>query len=429
MVNPDKLYQLSREALLLYEDARLNSLLQGMPNFYAVRNDQSLWGNILRALALELAKMEYFLSYDLVAKQPEFLTPPDIKRRWAEPLAISATYPANSQFDSGDMTGAVEVPAYPVGYKDMLVKLLEAYRQGATTQAIAEVIYAYTGLQIVVEELYKSIGNGIYDQSDRNAIKVAVSVGTTDSLNDINSLQQLQQVVRSLYGAIDLAKPAHVGLEFTTIFGTGEEVSDLIAEISDTLRIIVRQVEQPPFDPMLYQAPLKDLNNPKTTIAAYGRKMKPTLFASEWEALPTKPSNAPVASPFLFQAYYFDPLQNLYVLGLTTWASTTNFYANQRIVDSNGNIQFTAQGGTSAASAPTWANTTGGTTPDGTVTWVYEGKSTLTDPSKWIQVTRGNTPTGEVANWDAKHPMGLVAPRINKVWEISEDIYNGYEMD
>src|SRR5271163_1322112 len=215
--NPDLLYQKTREQLLPYEDARLNSLLQAVADFYSTRNDQSIWGNFLRALAIELARLDYDYSYDLVNKDPSLLTPPDIRRRWEAPLYVSSNWPAPGQYDWQ--------------FKQMLVELLAAYRMGTTVEAIQDVIEAYTGINIQVIELYKLIGNGIYDESDRNAISVSVQVGGAGSnpLTTVTSLSQLQIIVQSLYNAIALAKPAHVGLEFTTIFGEGEDLDCILS--------------------------------------------------------------------------------------------------------------------------------------------------------------------------------------------------------
>src|ERR1700675_4463733 len=215
--NPDLLYNRSREDLLRYEDARFNSLIQAVSDFYSTRNDQSIWGNFLRALAIELARLDYDYSYDLVNKDPSLLTPPDERRRWAAPLYVSANWPSPHQFDTQ--------------YKQMLVDLIAAYRMGTTPEAIHDVILAYTGISINVVELYKQIGNGIFDQSDRNAISVSVAVGNAGSnpLTTVTSLLQLQTIVQSLYNAIALAKPAHVGLEFTTIFGESEGLDCMLS--------------------------------------------------------------------------------------------------------------------------------------------------------------------------------------------------------
>ena len=215
--NPDLLYLRSREDLLRYEDARFNSLIQAVADFYSTRNDQSIWGNFLRALAIELAKLDYDYSYDLVNKDPSLLTPPDIRRRFAAPLYISSNWPSPGQFDTQ--------------YKQMLVSLISAYQEGTTVKAIHDVILAYTGISINVVELYTMIGNGVYDESDRNAISVSVQVGGTGSnpLTTVTSLLQLQNIIQSLYNAIALAKPAHVGLEFTTIFGEGEDLECILS--------------------------------------------------------------------------------------------------------------------------------------------------------------------------------------------------------
>lgn len=305
--NPDLLYNKSREQLLPYEDARLNSLLQAVADFYVTRNDQSIWGNFLRGLAVELTRLDYDYSYDLVNKDPSLLTPPDIRRRWAAPLYVSSNWPSANQFDTQ--------------YKQMLVELLQAYKLGTTVQAIEDVIFAYTGLQIQVVELYKEIGNGIYDQSDRNSISVSVQVGTAGSnpLNSITSLAQLQTVVQSLYGAIALAKPAHVGIEFTTVFGVGEDLDCLI-----TPQFVTQQqyVQLDATEQAYYTLTGYVLNNP-------------ALF----------------------------------------WKANTAFVLGNVLRDYNGNFQLLTNVGVSpfesGATVPTWSTSSRlvNTTSDGNLTW------------------------------------------------------------
>lgn len=483
--NPDLLYLLPRESLLLFEDARLLGLLQATANYYLPRNDQPQWGYLLRVIAQELAKLEYDYQYDIQGIQPQFLTPPDIKRRDAASLQIKSAYPYPNQFDKGDFTGFGTLDN-PVGYRDMLVDLIKAYGMGATANAIAAVIYAYTGKTVQVVELYKLIGQGVYDQSDRNAIQVSVNVGGNNPLNNVLSLTQLQEIVQNLYGAIDLAKPAHVGLEFTTVFTEAENVS---LNINDILRIIIQQVEAPPLGPMLWVAPLFDPKHPKTTLAAYGRRLTPTLSQADWEALyyaPTSPptllpaewdsgttyargtlvqystaspivpsyqmyralkrnTNQPptigasnaywklLPSPSVWQAYYRNSF-GMYTVGISPWMALTTYYTGQFIIDPNGNLQIAIVGGVSAMTAPDFSKTPGGTVTDGTtspptaVTWECLGTNYLVDPSQWIQigwVANGVfTPTGEVANWSVNNPMGLLAPRENTVWEVKSDTLN-----
>jgi hypothetical protein len=300
--NPDLLYLRSREDLLRYEDARFNSLIQGIADFYSTRNDQSIWGNFLRALAIELSKLDYDYSYDLVNKDPSLLTPPDIRRRFAAPLYVSGNWPSPGQFDTQ--------------YKQMLVSLISAYQEGTTVKAIHDVILAYTGISINVVELYREIGNGVFDQSDRNAISVSVAVGGAGSnpLTTVTSLFQLQTIIQSLYNAIALAKPAHVGLEFTTIFGEGEDLQCILSPQNVTQQ----QFVQLPTDEQAF---------------------------------------------FQFTGYTaISPAQ--------FWQKTVAFPLGSLLRDSNGNFQIVTSVGvfpnTSGLLQPTWGT---GTTTDGQLTW------------------------------------------------------------
>lgn len=253
-MQPDVLYIKDRQDLLKYEDARFNSLIQAVANYYTSTNDQSNWGAILRCMAQELARLEYDYAYDLVAKDPRFLTPPDIIRRWNAPLFIPADYPTRTQFD--------------LDFKLMCLRLLLAYRAGAKVSSIQQVVFAYT-LQpsITVTELYKQIGT-FYDQSDRNTVLVNVQVG------DLTTLAALPFITEDLYGAIDLVKPAHVGVNLTTIFGEDENIDAFIIPsgsppeggITDTLRITYQLVEEEPYPPQLTFAPLLDPTSPDTRL-------------------------------------------------------------------------------------------------------------------------------------------------------------------
>lgn len=311
-VLPDQLYLQSRESLLLYEDARMNSLIQSVANFYMTRNDQSTWGNVLRAIAEELSRLEYYYAYDLVNKIPQYLTPPDIKRRWADPCYVNANWPSPTQFDTT--------------FRTMIVDLIKAYRLGSTAVSIQDVILAYTGLNIKVEQLYQFEGDGFYDVSDGNAIKVSVNVGGTDPLTDITSLNQLQAITQSLYGAIDLAKPAHVGLEFTTVFGTNENLDCLLSPTYLTEQMYISLAAS--------DSTMQDYY----TLNAYV-VINPASF---WQ------KNQP---------YYNTNASN--GLGLL-------------VVDANGNLQLVTalvSPYLSGGSVPTWNETSGLTTTDNNVTW------------------------------------------------------------
>jgi hypothetical protein len=97
-------------------------------------------------------------------------------------------------------------------------------------------------------------------------------------------------------------------------------------------------------------------------------------------------------------------------------ATITMAYAHADYASALPETTATAQTGFSTA--------TNGLTYDGSVIWHNLGSNYLTSSSKWIQVVdTNNNVTGEVANWDVTHPMGLLAPRVDEVWEISGGDY------
>jgi hypothetical protein len=258
-INPDLLYDKTREQLIQYEDAHFAALMASIPDCYTSQSDSTLWGSILRILAEELARLEYDYAYDIVGINPAYLTPPDLKRRWAAPLQINKSYPESSQFD--------------LDYKALIVALLAAYPEGCTLDAIGKVITAYTGETVVVQELYKLIGNGLYDDSDRNTIKVSLNTTSVQPLSQLASANLLQTLAQNLYSAIDLAKPAHIGLDYSLTFGTAENMATLIASWTDKLKIVFHGVEPAPLPPIFTLAPMEDPTSPDTRLTAYGKQV------------------------------------------------------------------------------------------------------------------------------------------------------------
>jgi hypothetical protein len=61
------------------------------------------------------------------------------------------------------------------------------------------------------------------------------------------------------------------------------------------------------------------------------------------------------------------------VTPLANWTASHAYAVRTRIIDSNGNVQIVNIAGTSGATTPVWRSTAGGTTNDGTVTWVNAG--------------------------------------------------------
>jgi hypothetical protein len=159
-IQADIAYQRSREDLLPYEDGRFNALFAAFANCYPLKSDYTIFAAFVRALARELARAEYQNSYSMVATDPNFLTPPDIKRQFADLLKINKSFPSASQDDQQ--------------YKQMLVDLAPAYNLGTVTAAIKAVIKAYTGEDVAVRELSQEVGTGVVQDYDRNYIQIAL---------------------------------------------------------------------------------------------------------------------------------------------------------------------------------------------------------------------------------------------------------------
>jgi hypothetical protein len=478
---PDVYYIRTREDLLQYEDARFNGLIQAVANYYSTLNDQSLWGDFLRAISQELARLEYDYAYDVVNKSPIFLTPADIKRRYAAPLYINRVYPTLNPVQ------------YDLGYKMMLVNLILAYFQGATVESLEAIITAYTGLNITVIELYKLIGQGVFDQSDRNTVSISVNVGGSNPLDDVEQLNQLQPITNALYGALDLGKPAHVGLDFKVVFGADEDLSAFVTQgtsetydivnsngITDLLRIYIRVVEAEPFNPMLYQAPDLFAGTPRTglgpsqvmswqpnTIYVVGQIILANGFfqivttSGQSGVGPTSPVFNPTSGghtsdgagtlvwtnggsavgvilyptnstynpdiAFSIFSTIIDPngfIQIASVAGTSfpAWEQDTVYSLHQEIVDANGYIQKVTTAGTSGVSiipsAPYYPPFIE------TVNASTEDGTVVWQTQGlyvWNTKLGGVTPDGSVIWVNIGPPPGLVAPRLLQAWEVKSD--------
>lgn len=247
----DSLYFPARYALYQQERLSFSNVLSAVPNYYYTQAyETSTFGAMLQAVAREQARLEWYYQYDVVTRDPKKLYPHDAKRQYAGPLFISRNYPSNDQTDSA--------------YRDMVVGLIAAFRKGATAPAIADVIKAYTGQNFYVEELYRQIGkSSYYDQSDRNAIRVSVYANSRSGYNTV----QANTLSQDLYDAVDLAKPAHVGINLTSIFGLDENIGENIGRITDQLQIRMQLVEEEQLEPMLTLGPLRDPKSPDTRLA------------------------------------------------------------------------------------------------------------------------------------------------------------------
>jgi hypothetical protein len=256
MTQADIQYAKLREQTLNFEDALFNKLLAGVPDCYAPLNDYSVWGTMQRALAQELTRIQYADAYDLVSLNPQYLNPADIQRQFAAVLFINKSFPTSAQSDQT--------------YRQMLLALIAAYMEGATIQSISDVITAYTGQTVNVEELYKQIGQGVYDATYRNTIQVSLNTGVVDPFSQLASIAEIQTVAEDLYTALDLAKPAHVGLDYSITFGTGENLGDVIEGWTDAVAFELNEVEMPPLPPVFTFDPLLNPTSPNTQFSAIG---------------------------------------------------------------------------------------------------------------------------------------------------------------
>jgi hypothetical protein len=68
----------------------------------------------------------------------------------------------------------------------------------------------------------------------------------------------------------------------------------------------------------------------------------------------------------------------------TPWLPSTVYAVGQEIVDSNFHLEFST-GGTSNVTPPFWSITTGGSTTDHTVTWLDLGPVSATPPAVWVK--------------------------------------------
>jgi hypothetical protein len=200
MYYPDTVYDRTRLELLPFEDTEFINLMSYVPNYYTSPNETTLYGSFLQAFAQELGRLEYKVNYSLVANDPQYLTPSDVKRVYEDISKINKEYPGSKQYDTD--------------YRDLVLKVTAAYGLGACSKSIVNVINAYTKYPTTVTELFS---DPEYDMSYKNGIKIDVMTPSKDLASSI------QIVTNDLVNSIMLAKPAHVGISLSTVFSEGPD--------------------------------------------------------------------------------------------------------------------------------------------------------------------------------------------------------------
>jgi hypothetical protein len=251
-LQPDKAYQKTSMELDQFERASFSALLGGVPNFYRNGRDDTAWGRQLRGVSKLFAQADFQNQYITAGANPAWLNPADLLREYSTLIGLNRNYPGTTQYD--------------LDFKDMVLQLLAAYRLGATPECIRKVLVAYTGNRnLQVTELFKQIGS-FYDVSYRHAVSLLVPVGKNTGLSSAitTDVARVRDIVQDLYTALDLAKPAHVGLDLTTVLP--DNVDPVVLTLTDSLRIYMLEVEAEPGDPMLWQGPMLDPATPDTGL-------------------------------------------------------------------------------------------------------------------------------------------------------------------
>lgn len=101
---------------------------------------------------------------------------------------------------------------------------------------------------------------------------------------------------------------------------------------------------------------------------------------------------------------------------LGTWIASNAFENPSVIVDSNSNIQLVTTAGTSGATVPSWNATFAATTTDGTITWTNIGQGNIAAYSGFSYIAAYRTVSGNLST--AGPPIGtgpIIAPAMSPV--------------
>ena len=360
-LHPDLAYRKTRAELINYELMAFEALRSGVPDCYRDGAANTAWGWFLHALSQPMGEQDYLDQTYLFGENPKNLTPPDVMRRYLEFLPLGRAYPSRTQFDRD--------------FADMLLALSAAYRLGARVEAIPAVIQAITGAStsdFTVTEMYSQIGTNGVDASYRNTIRVEVPIGSASS----NVFTQTPTMLQDISSALSKCKAAHIGIDLVGRFPTFEDVSSVIAGISDDFTITFLAADGSAHEPVLHLAPF-DAPDAVHTVLSPGAvlhlsyqwfKNGEPLVGETTESLTVTPSLADMGSDGQTPATYYvqatDPklgsvwskVISLWVVpGVTTgWGTqgTNNLASGLPVPPPAGDTPFPATGGLAVTQQP-----------------------------------------------------------------------------
>ena len=259
-VHPDRAYQLTRAELIEYETAAFAALRGGVPDCYRDSMDDTEWGAILRLLAQHVGRIDHSDHYAMFGLDPAQLTPADILREVAPFLPLGKDYPDPSASD--------------LEFKDMVLKLVRAYRYGTRLPALGKIIEAFIGpsSDYVITEMYTQIGNAAgVDVSYRNTIQVQVPLGGQGS-----SLTNTPNLLQNISAALAKAKAAHIGISLIGKFPAAEDFTSRIKNIRDDYKFILKLRDGHMVPNHLFLAPF---STPINTVLSPN---VPLILAYQW---------------------------------------------------------------------------------------------------------------------------------------------------
>ena len=382
----DIAYKRSRYELRSFEAAAFNALRMYVPNYYKEASDSTAWGRQLRGVARLFAQADYQNAYAAVAYNPVYLTPADLLRQLQDSLCLTRNYPGTTMLDTA--------------LQSMILKLREAYRLGATTESIRRVLEAYTGQSYTLIELFKEIPNR-RDNSIRHTLEIGVPTGT--SVGVAQDATQIRDLIRNLYTAIDLAKPAHVGIDLTTVMKDNVETVSL--NVQEYFSVHICMVEEEPMDPMLTLAPVQ------TTVDQHtGLGPRLTNFTYQWYQDGNPITGATHADLVLTSVSLLNTGKRIQV----------------KVTDANLGVCWSEYA--SLTVSPTGTNPL--PTPQHSMPSDKPVSSTVSITTQPISrsVVEGADASFSVTAIGKVVP-GKLSPHLNRVWEIQEDISLTLDLD